>query len=107
MVFNDAVMNQRDFSRLIQMRMGVLIGRRPVGSPPCVADPGVSWGRKIAQQSRKLLNPARLPPQFKFAAVQNADAGGVVPSILQPPQAVEQDALGGLAADVADDAAHS
>jgi len=41
-VIDDTVVDDRDVTRRIRMRMGVFVGRRPVGAPSGVTDPHVS-----------------------------------------------------------------
>ena len=82
-------------------------GRRAVGRPARVADPG---GRRRAARSTSACS--RLPslPSARRRSIrpshQRRDAGAVVAAVLQPLERIEQQRRGRLPADDADDSTH-
>ena len=106
MVFDDAVVDERDFAGLIEVRMRVLVGRQAVGRPAGVADAGRALGGLLAQERGQIVDAAGLLAKLELAVVQNAKPGGIVTAIFETAQAFEDDVGGGLRTDVADDATH-
>ncbi len=107
-IFNDAVVDDGDFAGLVQVRMGILIGRRAVGGPARVADAEVARDR-FGLQTRRAKPSSILP--FSCAGAgrpsrEHGHARAVVAAIFQPPQAFEQDGRRCFLADVSDNAAH-
>ena len=69
-IFDDAVVDDGDFAGLIEMRMGILVGRRAVRGPARVADAEVAGDRFGLSAARArpssilpfFLRTSRLPP---------------------------------------------
>ena len=107
-VLDDAVVDDRDRARAVEVRVGVAVVGRAVGGPPGVADAG---RRRPGAAPRRapLSRLASLPARFsvrELAVGEQRDAGGVVAAVLQPPQPLDHDLEGRLLPDVAHDAAH-
>ncbi len=105
-VFDDAVVDEGNFAGLVQVRVRVLVGGRTVRGPARVADTGGALGGLLADERGQIVDAAGLLAQVEFAVVQDAEPGGIVPAIFQTTQAFENDAGGGLGANVANDATH-
>ena len=91
-----------------EVGVGVDVGRRAVGGPAGVADAG----RRRRERARRRA-PSRGWRACRRAcatrcapSVHQRDPGGVVAAVLQPPQALDDDVLSLLVADVPHDAAH-
>jgi hypothetical protein len=107
-IFNDAVMYDGDFAGLIEVRMGILIRRRPMRGPARVADADRAGGRLLAQQhGQTLVDIAHFLAHMQPAPAQNGHASAVIAAILQPAQTLNEDRAGVLSADVANNAAHN
>ena len=106
MVFDHAVVDERDFAGLVEMRVRVLVGRRAVSRPAGMADAGRARGGLLAQERSQIVDAASLLPKFELAVVQNAKPGRIVTAIFETAQAFEDDVGGRLCTDVADDATH-
>jgi hypothetical protein len=72
-----------------------------------MADAGVALGGMLAQECGQIVDAAGFLAQVKLIVVQDAKAGGIVTTIFQTTQAFEDNAGGGLGANVANDATHS
>ena len=106
-IFDDAVVDDGDFAGLVEVRMGIFVGRRAVRGPARVADAEVAGDRFGFQQAREaLVDFALFLAHEQFAAVQHGHARAVVAAIFQPPQSFEQDGRGRFFPDVSNDAAH-
>ena len=105
-VFDHAVVDERDLARLIEMRVRVLVGRRAVGRPSGVTDAGGALGGLLREKSRQIVDAASLLAKLEPAVVQDAKARGIVAAVFQTTQTFEDDAGGGFRPNVADDATH-
>ena len=71
-VFNDAVMHQGEAAGLIQMRMGIFVGRRAVGCPAGVADAqGAEDGRGLEELGEALVDLALFFADFQAVLVDD------------------------------------
>ena len=85
-ILDHAVVDERDGSGLVEVRVRILVARRAVGGPTGVPDPGGALGRLLTHQDRKFVDPAHLLSHLKPPpVVDDADARGVVSSIFQSP----------------------
>ena len=107
-VFNDSVMNHHDIAMTIPVRMGVFLGGTPVRRPARVADPERTVDRVHADGLFQIAEFALGAPDFEppIAAV-NGQAGRIVSSILEPPQAFQNDWNGLMGSYVANYSTHS
>ena len=105
-VLDDPVVDHGHPSVAVEVRMRVAFRRRAVGRPTRVTDrDGPRRGRRAAEQ-RLQLGEFPGPLAYREAAVDDRDARGVVPAILQPAQTLHHDRKRLVRSDVADDAAH-
>ena len=104
-VLHNPVVHDRDGAAGADVRVGVGVTGLSVGRPPRVSDaelaaePFREHRLELAQLSRRLVNT-------QPAAGDERDTGGVVPAVLESPQAGEEDRSRAPIADVADDPAH-
>jgi hypothetical protein len=105
-VFDDAVVDERNFAGLVEVRVGVGVGRRAVRGPASVADANAAFGRLLAQDASQVVDTTSLLAEFEGALIEDADAGGIVTAVFQTTESLEKNVLGGFTADVADDATH-
>src|SRR5438045_8930915 len=82
-IFNHAVVHQRDFPALIEMRMRIFVGPFSVGRPASVADAVLPRGRLLSHQFGKVRDPYGAFPCLDLLAVYDRDAGGIVTAILE------------------------
>ncbi len=105
-VLDDAVMDDGDPPRAVQVGMGVPIRGHPVGGPAGVGDPQGPVDRGVREVGFQLGDLALGLPDAQTPPVHHGQPRGVVAPVLQPLQAREEDLGRAVGADVADDAAH-
>ena len=106
-VFDNAVMDDGDFAGLVEVRMGIFVGRRPVGGPTGVADAERAVnGLPVNERDEAFVDFAFFLADVEVGAVEDGEAGAVVAAVLEAAQAFEQDGAGGFFTYVANDAAH-
>ena len=106
-VLDDAVVHQGDAPPAVGMRMGVMVGRAPVGGPAGMPQAeGALGGRAAAGrlQPTHLAHGARnmQPP----GVIDHGDAGAVVAAVFQPLQPGINQRPGILPPHIANDSAH-
>ena len=107
-VFDDAVVNDRDLAAAVHVRMCVGVGRRPVRCPASMSDAD-DPGKLLA-----VIEPLGEPGEFSLGfrtrqgsiGVDDGDAGAIVSPVLQAPQRVQNDRDAVPLADISDNPAH-
>ena len=90
-VLDDAVVDDGDLVAG-DVGMGVFVGRAAVGGPAGVGDAGAAGDGRLLQGFGQLGHLARAADPMELAVVaEHGDAGGVVASVLQAPQAFQED----------------
>lgn len=87
--------------------MGVAVGRRPVGRPPCMPEPSRGRWQRIFVDG--FFEVGELSSSFRrsYRTVgDKSDARGVVSAVFKPPQAFDDDVARLAVADVAHNSAH-
>ena len=74
-IFNDAIVDECNFAGLVEMRMGVGVGRWAMRCPTSVADADVAVCRLFFENGGEIVNAAGFFPEFKLAGV-TATSGG-------------------------------
>ena len=107
-VLDDAVVDDRDFSGTVHMRVGVGVRGTPVGRPARVSHadrPGEAFA--VAQALRQAR---QLPLGFRTGqhagSVDHGDSGAVVAAVLEAPERIENDGNAIALTDVSYDPAH-
>src|SRR5437588_2838297 len=106
-IFNHAVMHQRDFSALVEMRMRIFVGHFSVGGPASVADSVLPRGWFLGHQFGKVRDSSGAFPRLDLLAVYDRDAGGIVTAIFEAAQTIEKDRRRFRASDVSDNSTHN
>ena len=110
-VFDDAVMDERDVAGLVEMRVGVDLGWRAVGGPAGVGDAGGGALEKLGRP----LSVGAVVELGDFSGclgdddpfvIQNRDARRVVAPVFETTQAVDEHSGCIYFSDVSDDSAH-
>src|SRR5450755_3688046 len=106
-VFDDAVVNEREVAVAVKMGVRVLVGRASVGGPARVAERGVAEGQRVGTQT-PLQHRQRtgLATYLHRAVRELSDTGRVVATIFEMTQAIEHHLSRWLGSDVGHDAAH-
>src|SRR6266550_1675031 len=105
-IFNHAIVHQRDFSALVEMRMRIFIGHFSMGSPARVADAVLPRGRFLRHQFGKIRDPSGAFPRLDLLAIYDRDASGIIAAIFEAAEAVEKDGRRFRASDVSDNSTH-
>src|SRR6266446_1106060 len=106
-IFDHAVVHQRDFSALVKMRMRIFVGHFAMSSPACVADAVLPRGRFLGHQFGKVRDPSSAFARLDLFPVYDGNAGGIVTSIFEPPQTVQKYGRRFCAADISDNSTHN
>src|SRR6266536_3128275 len=106
-IFDHAIMDDGDSAALIEVRVGVLVGRRSVGSPAGVSDSQVAGGGPGVQKlAEAFIDFAFFFARLEFGAVEHAEPGAIVAAVFEPAQPLQKNGSCLLPADIAYDAAH-
>ena len=105
-ILDDAVVDERQFSARVEMRMSVLVGRFPVRGPAGVTDAVGSGRWLLGHELAERRDPAGAFARLDAIAIHDGDARGIVTAIFQTAQPIEQDGSRLRTPDVTDDAAH-
>ncbi len=105
-VLDDAVVDEGDLAGLVEVRVGIGIGRRAVRRPAGMADADFAFGGLFGKDGGQIVDATGLLAELELLVINDAEAGGIVTAVFEPAQAFEDDVLGGLPANVADDATH-
>src|SRR5829696_7995510 len=107
-ILDHAVVDHGDSAGLILMWMRILIGRRPMRGPACVANPdAAAEGITVHKFCETLVDFALFLAGFYLVIGKNRQARTVVTSVFKTAQPFEQDGSCLLFADVSDDSAHN
>ena len=104
-ILDDAVVDDGD--ALGRVRMGIRFGRRAVRRPARVADAGRAGERLGLQPRLEIDELAAGAPARQLAILERGDAGGIVAAIFEPLQRIDDERRDRLAAQNADNPAHS
>ena len=106
-IFDDAVVHHGDPAAPAHLRVGVDVGRRPVGGPAGVPDADLPVdGRAALNEVGQHLKPALGLGHLQLRAVKDRHARGVVPAVFQTGQPIQQDGGRLLFSDKTYNAAH-
>ncbi len=105
-VLDNAVVDEGNLAGLVEVRVGIGIGRRAVRRPAGMADADVAFGGLFGKEGGQIIDAAGLLAELELLIINDAETGGIVTAVLEPAQAFEDDVLGGFPANVADDATH-
>ena len=106
-VFNDAVVYQRDFAVLGHMGVGVDIVRFAVCRPAGMADADRAvHERAVRRLFGQVCEPALAFGDVQHAVLRHADTRRVIAPVLQPRKALEQNGRSLLLADITYDSTH-
>ena len=108
-VLDDAVVDEREATGAVHVRMGVAGRGRAVRGPAGVRDARRAVHRLALEGLAQSLDPSGelAHGDAGAAPVHHRHPGGVVAAVLEPPQPFQQDGHGLARAHVADDAAHA
>ena len=105
-VFDDAIMAEKQLSALIRVRMRVGVGHSAMRGPARVGNARRPGGRGLLDQFRQIGDAPDPFAGLDLPVVHDRHSGAVIAAIFQPPQPVQENGNGLGIADVADDAAH-
>ena len=110
-ILDDPVVDDRDLSRRVAVRVGVAVGGTAVGRPAGVTEarPAAEGGRiRLAERRFQIGQSTRAAADRQAAgAIQQRDAGRIVSAVFHPTKGIDDDATGRALPDITDDSAHS
>src|SRR5439155_4673131 len=89
-IFDHAVMHERQFSAGVEMRMCVLVGGFSVRRPARMADAECAPDRLVGHQSRKSGNASGAFARFDMVALCDGDPGRVITAIFEAAKTIQQ-----------------
>ena len=104
-VFDDAVVDERD-AVAAEVRVRVDHRRRAVRGPACVRDAGEAFESGVGHLARQLGDAANAARPLQRAIGMHGHAAGVIATVFQPLEALNQDRGDVARCDRADDATH-
>ena len=107
MIFNDAVVNDRNIALHIRMRMGVQVAGLAMGGPAGVPNAQRARQGMLRQPLTKVVQAPLCLGHAKLSRLHDRHARAVIPAIFQVRQAVQQNVLRIFRTNVANDAAHA
>ena len=105
-VFDDAVVNERDFTGRIEMRVRIFVSHFSVRCPAGVTYPVRSRRGFLADQFCERRNSAGALARLDMVAVNDRDPGGIVAAIFKAAKPIEQNGGSLRSTYVTDDSAH-
>ena len=107
-IFDDSVVYDDDISRAVAVRMRVFFGWAAVRGPSRMPDAVGAVYRGLADYFFQIVQFAGGAPDVHFSVRSDyGDAGGVIPSIFEAPQPIQNQRDNFLGSDVSDDSTHS
>src|SRR3989454_2540373 len=88
-IFDHAVMHQRELAAGVKVRVRVFVGDFAVRSPACVTDTKAARKRSLCRQSCKRRDASGTFTHLQMSSIYNSDAGGVIASIFEAAQTFE------------------
>src|SRR5690349_2864529 len=99
-------MNERDFTRGIEVRMRVFVVHLPVSGPARVTDSVATAGRFLGHQFRQIANASGALPGLNVLAVNDGDPGRIIAAVFQTAETIEENGSRFRPTDVTDNSAH-
>src|SRR5271154_1763126 len=107
-IFDDAVVNDHDLTGAIAMRVGVFLGRAPVGGPAGVTDAIGALDGRFGDDFFKIAEFSGGAADFELAVLgDDSDACGVVATVFKLAQPFDDDGHDLFWPDVTDNSAHA
>src|SRR6266516_4001898 len=88
-IFDHAVMHEREFSAGVEMWMRVLVGRFSVRCPACMADAECALDGLVGHQPRKSGNASGAFARFDMVTICDGDAGRVIPAVFEAAKTIQ------------------
>jgi hypothetical protein len=105
-IFDDAVVHERELAIAAEMRVRVGVGHPAVGGPTRMADAGRAGKMVFRDLLGEIVHPADLFDDVEVAVLLDGESGRIVAAVFQALQSLEQDGSRLLFTHIADDAAH-
>ncbi len=105
-IFDHAIVNERQFIALIKVRVRVVVGHFPVGGPAGVGNPDMAGGGRFQEKFGQIGDPAAPFAHRNVALMEHRHSGAVVSAVFESTQTVEENRNCEVFADISDDAAH-
>lgn len=105
-VLNHPIMNHRQFSRLIEVGVGIFIGWCPMRRPPGVADSQFAWDGFGLASVGQIFNPTAFLTNLHAMSIQDRQTGRVIAPVLEAAECFEEDGLGLSRPDIGNNSTH-
>ena len=107
-ILDDSVVDDDDISRAVAMRMGVFFGGTAMRGPARMSDAVRAVDRGLANHFFQIVQLAGSAADLHLSVRPDyGDAGGVIPSIFEAAQPIQNQGDNFLGSDVSDDSTHS
>jgi len=105
-VLNHPIVDEGQFSRSIQVGVGIFIGRCPMRRPPGVADSQFALDGFGLASVGQIFNPTALFTNLHAMPIEDGETGRVIAPVLQPAECFEEDGLGLSRPDIGNNSTH-
>src|SRR5688572_10367355 len=105
-VLENAVVHDDQGAGAVGVGVRVVFRGTPVRGPPRMTDADGAVDGAVAQRALERLDPTHGAPDVQAARVEHGNARRIIAAVLQPLEAVDDDADRALLTHIADDAAH-
>src|SRR5205085_821748 len=105
-VFDHAVVHERELAALVEMRMRIFVGNLAVRRPASVTDAVIAARRLLRHQAREIGDTPCALTRLHASAVYDCNSGRVITAILEAPQSIEQAGSSLRTSNVTDNSAH-
>ena len=106
-IFNNPVVDDKDFLLLVPMGMGIFFGRLPMGGPAGVCNTCTPGNGQTVDLCLQINNTPRRPVKAYLSSILHRQTGRVIAAVFQPSQALQEDGLCILGPDITNDSTHT
>ena len=105
-VFDDPVVDEGQLAGAIEVGVGILPGDLPMGGPTGVADAGGAADRVLLDGAAEIIDPADFLADGNQSFFKGGYPGGVIATVFQTAEPLQQDGDRLGTTDISDDSAH-
>jgi hypothetical protein len=105
-VLNDPVVNEGKLAGAVEVRVGILPGDFPMGSPAGVADAGMTTEWTLIDDTTKIVNATDFLAGRDDTLLKSGDPRGVIATVFQTAQTLQKNGYCFSLTDISNDSTH-
>jgi hypothetical protein len=105
-VLNDPVVHKSKLAGAVEMRVGILSGDLPMGSPAGMADAGVTAEWTLVNDASEIIDATDFLAGGDEPLLESGYPGGVIASVLQTTQTLQENGHCFSLTDISNDSTH-